>query len=158
MTVPVPDEWLAALQDSAVFDEFGGTELERIAALAEERAVPSNSPIGAQGEHSRELFVLLEGAVHVPSPTGQQTVLVLAPHDTYGLGGLVSPGRLLASAVTSGACRFLVIPIGSLRALAEADTEFGRRLYYGLAREMAHRFEEVVADAQGRPRGNYLPH
>ncbi|MFA7249501.1 MAG: cyclic nucleotide-binding domain-containing protein [Dehalococcoidia bacterium] len=156
MIDPDREPQLHLLSQSPLFREFGSSELRRVGALISERRFEAGATIAEGGEFGKSLYVIANGLVRIPSMVGTGSSLLMCAPEAFGVSSLVPPHRYLKSAIADTDCHALVIPTQGLLALLEADDSLGRRLFHQVARYLWQRFEEAIADAHGRPIGNYL--
>ncbi|MEI6665778.1 MAG: cyclic nucleotide-binding domain-containing protein [Chloroflexota bacterium] len=151
------DAYLPLLTSNPLFRELGSAELSAVAELVSERSFAAGETLIERGEASTSLFLIVSGLVRVPSVVGTQASLMMTTPEMLGIPGLIAPHRHVLTAIANTDCHTFEISMQGLRALMDTDDSFGRRLFHEVARHLWQVLDEIVADADGKPIGNYLP-
>lgn len=132
-----------------IFYGLTPAQLERIAALCEERRYNTGDLIFEENSTGRELYIIVQGEVDIqidPSivadanahPTHPVTITTLRRGQSFGEIALVDEGIRSASArCASNNTLLLVIPRDKLVALCDSDPLLGYHLMRNLAADLA---------------------
>lgn len=145
-----------ALRASALFAECSDDDLERIAALLNERTTPAGAYLVREGEPATELFIVRTGAVEVTKRAeegGEHRLATLGPGASFGELTFVDRGPRSASVRAIDETTVAVLPMAALDDVTAADDGMRARMLRGLAGFLAHRLRgvsEVTATALQR--------
>lgn len=132
-----------------IFYGLTPSQLERIAALCQERRFNTGDLIFEENSTGDELYIIVQGEVDIqvdPSlvadpnmqPTKPVTITTLRRGQSFGEIALVDEGLRSASArCASNNTILLVIPRAGLIGLCEEDPQLGYRLMNNLAADLA---------------------
>ena len=129
---------------------FGGLDDDAIAALASELRAALFDPgamVMREGEHAREMFVVLSGELEVVrhSPNGAESrVALLGPGNWVGDMSVIDPQPRSASVRTLAPSILLVVTTEDLDRLYRRDMRSYLLVVLNIARELARRLR--VAD------------
>jgi HEAT repeat protein len=101
-------ELVLVLRRIPLFAELAPADLQRVAAIAEERAYAGGDVIGAEGELGDEMHVVLDGVVRVARGDGR-TIATRSAGDVVGEMSLITRSPRVASLVAEGDVRTLRI-------------------------------------------------
>ena len=125
------DEKLTMLRRIPLFNEFGGRQLERLGALADEVDVPGGKVLMRQGETGNDMMVLVTGTVGIERDG--ERVNTLGPGDFFGEIALVDEGTRTATVTTEGPARLLVIGHREFHSMMEEFPEIAGQVMHALA-------------------------
>jgi CRP-like cAMP-binding protein len=127
------------LKQAGIFEDLTPTQLQLLASIAEERALPANAVIFEEHSSGTELYVIARGAVDIQINTnsGAQTIARLGAGESFGEIALVDRGLRSARAVCSEKSLLLAIDRDRLRVLCENYPALGYRLMRNLAADLA---------------------
>jgi CRP/FNR family cyclic AMP-dependent transcriptional regulator len=131
-----------ALGKAQLFTDLSQEELERIAAVSEQRRHHRGDTILNEGETSRELFIIIQGSVGISLRTAEATtpVINLGTGQVFGEMTLVDRGARSATARALEDPTVLhVIPHKDFLRLCEEDNHIGFIVMRNLAAEMSLR-------------------
>jgi thioredoxin reductase (NADPH) len=120
-------EYLLDNSDQALFPKLTDEQLGRLQPIGSVRATALDEVLFAEGEHSYDPMVVLEGAVAVVQGHGKYA-REIAPHlprDLVAELNIFTGEPAAANAVVRQAGSVLVIPVEAFRALVGRDLEFG---------------------------------
>ncbi len=141
--------FVSTLKQADIFYGMNNTQLELAAHLCEERNYKAGQIIFPEGATSDELFIIAQGEVDIlvnptlvsPSPGKElpsSMIATLRRGQSFGEIALVDQGLRSATAQASqNNTRVLVLPSKKLLQLCETYPEFGYRLMFNLAADMA---------------------
>ncbi len=136
---------IKALNQVDIFDQISAREIELIASICRERVFATGELIFSEGDHTRDLYIILEGEVDIlanpalvsmqPEPDQKPvTIATLRRGQSFGEIALVDDGRRSATArAAREQTRLLIIPRDDLMGLCHDNTGLGFRLMYNLA-------------------------
>lgn len=150
------ETWTHVLEQSPLFAELGRDELGQIAQLATTRTVENGTALTHMGDRGTEVFVVLEGLVDIEVPIGKRSHIMVTRADAFGTPALVQPHRYFANATANGRCELLVLSAPMISAFAATNESAGLRIMNAVAKELTERIWELISEAEGHPRGNYL--
>jgi len=113
------------LRLSPLFAGLTDSELERVAAMVEEKRVVRGAVLAREGEFAYHLVIVAEGTAEVL--IDGETVRTLQAGDTFGEIGVVERGRRTADVMATSPMRLLTMRIWSFNKLADEIPEFGAR-------------------------------
>ena len=129
------------LSKAQIFTGLSQDELERIAALCQQRTCNKDDTILSEGETSRELFIITQGMVEVSLSRAEEGP---TPLINLGAGQVVGEMTLVDRGARSATVKALnddtvlyVIPHGDFLKLCEADNHIGFIVMRNLAAEMS---------------------
>lgn len=111
-----PMELVLALRGIALFAALAPVELQRIAAISEERHYSDGEIIGAEGELGDEMHVVLDGIVRVARSDGG-TIARRAAGDAVGEMSVITRTPRVASLIAEGEVRTLRIGLREFEAM-----------------------------------------
>ena len=138
-----------SLKQADIFFELTPTQLERVAALCEERRCHAGEIIFEENAGSDELYVIAQGDVDIqvdPSlvggedtkSPGLETIATLRRGQSFGEVALVDQGLRSATArCAADNTRLIVLPRDKLIGLCDTDPALGYRLMRNLAADLA---------------------
>lgn len=103
-----PMELVLVLRRIPLFSALAPAELQRVAAICEERAYSDGDVIGAEGELGDEMHVVLEGAVRVVR-ADEETIARRGAGDVVGEMSVITRTPRVASLIAGGDVRTLRI-------------------------------------------------
>jgi CRP/FNR family cyclic AMP-dependent transcriptional regulator len=131
-----------SLGKTQLFSGLSQAELERIAALGEQRVFQRGDMILSEGDTSRELFIVGGGTVEIYLQTAQTStpLINLGVGQIFGEMTLVDLGARSATVrATDDETVLQVIPHDAFRQLCEEDNHIGYIVMRNLAAEMSLR-------------------
>jgi CRP-like cAMP-binding protein len=115
---------------------------QKLAALLTPRDFAAGAVLFDEGTVSPWLYLIVAGEVGlemcVPA-RGCTRILTLGPGDLLAWSSLLGEGRMTATATATSPTRLLAASAPDLKALCNADHEFGFELMRGMARALAKR-------------------
>ena len=120
-------EYLLDNSDQALFPKLTDEQLSRLQPIGSVRSVVDEEVLFAEGDHSYDPLVVLEGNVTIVQGHGKRARAV-APHlarDLVAELNIFTGEPAAASAVVTEAGSVLVIPVEKFRALVGGDLDFG---------------------------------
>jgi CRP/FNR family cyclic AMP-dependent transcriptional regulator len=129
-----------ALGKAQLFTGLSHSELERIAALSEQRTYHSGDTILTEGETSRELFIVGQGNIEISlaTPEASTPLIRLGAGQIFGEMTLVDRGARSATArALDDGTVLQVIPHEGFLILCEEDNHIGFIVMRNLAAEMS---------------------
>jgi CRP/FNR family transcriptional regulator, cyclic AMP receptor protein len=137
------------LREVRLFDGCSHEELERIARLADEIAVPAGYVLVYEGDWGHEVFVVAEGEAEVTA--GGRMLALLDEGAVIGELAVLNPGPRTATVVAASPMRFFVFDDSSFEALLREHPVIARRTmtdvaarFQGQSLELADERERVV--------------
>ncbi len=142
---PAPD--LDFLEGTPVFGAIGRSALALIVSHLARRVLPHGSPVLAEGEGAREMYVLERGGVEVlvqrdPDRADDLVLATLGPGDCFGEMSLLDVQPRSASVRTVGETSLLVLRYRDLLGIRRQDPEAFLLLVLNIAREVSRRLRE----------------
>jgi CRP-like cAMP-binding protein len=140
---------LIILKQADIFYQIAGEQLEKVAGLCQERIYQLGEVIFSEGSNSDELYVIAQGEVEIQLNPGlvsdqpQQdylpvTTATLRRGQSFGEIALIDQGLRSASARAARYnTRLLVLPREKVTEYCQANPQFGYRLMYNLAADLA---------------------
>lgn len=115
---------------------------QKLAALLSPCEFAAGTLVFDEGTTSPWLYVIVSGEVSlemcVPA-RGCTRILTLGPGDLLAWSSLLGEGRMTATAIATSPARLLAASAPDLKALCDADHEFGFELMRGMAQALAKR-------------------
>jgi CRP-like cAMP-binding protein len=137
------------LRQVRLFDGCSDAELERIAQVADEIAVPAGYVLVYEGDWGNEVFVVAEGEAEVTA--GGRMLALLEAGAVIGELAVLNPAPRTATVVAASPMRFFVFEnrdfellLGELPAIARRTMTDVAARFQGQALEMAEPRERVV--------------
>lgn len=133
-------ERMLELRRVPLFERLAPEDLQRVAAVAVERAFPAGAPIVHEGEVGDELYVLLEGTVRVErlDPDGSTRVLrTYGPGDHFGELAVLLERPRVATVVAQDDVRTMVIAGEGLTAILRERPDAAMALLATLAERIS---------------------
>ncbi len=122
------------LQNVPLFTGMRLDDLERLADIAWENAVPARRMVFRQGEDGDRLYLIVEGAVHIH--TANQHLATLGPGRYFGELSIIDGEQRSASATTETDCLFLEIGREEFHELLLRHPQFAREVVLALTRDL----------------------
>jgi CRP-like cAMP-binding protein len=116
--------------------------LDLLATAGEVRNCPTGSYLFREGQHSDNIYLLLQGGVglEVSVPDlGPVRLQTAGPGELLGWSPVLGLGWMTASAVALSACRVLALDVRKVLRLADEQPRFGMELMRRLAMTLARR-------------------
>ena len=144
---------------------FGALSDEVLARLAEmeQLMLSPGQLVFAEGDHGREMYIVLDGEVEVlkRSRKGRdQRVAILGPNDAFGEMSIIDVQPRSATVRTLGPTRLLRIRSDDLDALYRSDLRGYAILVLNLARDLSRRLrvtDGLMADFAASVLDEYVP-
>jgi hypothetical protein len=133
-------ERMLQLRRVPLFERLEPEDLQRVAAVADERTFTAGTPIVREGEVGDELFVILEGGVRVDKlePDGSTRVIrTYGPGDHFGELAVLLERPRVATVVAEDAVRTLVIGGDGLTAILRERPEAAMAMLATLAERIS---------------------
>jgi len=116
--------------------------VQEIAALAEEKTYSRGEAVIAKHQRTTDLFVILDGAVHVYNAVGDK-LAEATPGAVIGEVSLVDDGPRSADAIANGTVQVAMLPGKELRAYMGSHREVGFMMLANLARVLSMRLRGI---------------
>ena len=137
------------LRGVRLFDGCSDEQLEQIARLADEIAVPAGYVLVYEGDWGHEVFVVAEGSAEVTA--GGRMLALLDEGAVIGELAVLNPGPRTATVVAASPMRFFVFDEGAFEMLLQDYPVIARRTmtdvaarFQGQSLELADERERVV--------------
>jgi CRP-like cAMP-binding protein len=130
------DQKLDLIKDVPLFSRCSRSELEQIAAIADEIDLPEGKELTREGGVGREFFVLVEGRADVRKEG--QKVNELGDGDFFGEIALVSDVPRTATVVATAPARALVMRGSDFKSLLRKQPEIQMKVLEALADRLSH--------------------
>ncbi len=132
------------LRTVPLFADVGNQGFARLAATASLRHFAARVLLFAEGRRPQLLYTLLQGSVELYSEHHHRrvTIAVVRSVEPIVLPAVLDDDRNPMSGRTLEASRLLVVPVGVIRELIEADPAFARQA----ARELAGDYHRILED------------
>jgi CRP-like cAMP-binding protein len=127
----VGHEWLATLQEVALFEGLSKRHLRRVAKLARIRRFAPGSAMVRAGDNGRSFFVVLDGTARVVPASGRTSRLGIG--DYFGEMALLDGAPRSASVVADGEVLALTIDRSSFGKLLRQEPALMQALLRTLA-------------------------
>jgi CRP-like cAMP-binding protein len=119
------DTKIEVLKQVPLFAGLSGSELQAVAAVADEIDVPAGTVLTREGAEGREFVVLVRGEVEIAEHG--TVVRTLGDGDFLGEIALLTRGPRTATATTTVPSRLLVLTDRAFRRLADTVPSFAER-------------------------------
>ena len=137
------------LREVCLFDGCSDEELERIARMADEIAVPAGYVLVYEGDWGHEVFVVVEGEAEVTA--GGRMLALLDAGAVIGELAVLNPAPRTATVVAASPMRFFVFDDQAFESVLAEFPAIARRTmtdvaarFQGQARDLAEDRERVV--------------
>lgn len=143
------------LQGYPFFAGLSDEELQRIAAITEEKTYGLNTYIGYEGNPAEKLYLVVIGPVEVQINTDdeglqRETVIVRHAGEVCGWSALVEPYILTASLFCPGRATVLEMDAKAMRALFEENHHLGYRILQRIAATASERLKSTRRQLLGK--------
>ena len=128
------DEKIDLLRTVPLFAGLDGRELERVSTLADIVDLPADRPLMTQGQHGREMFILVSGSARIErdgQPLGER-----GPGEVLGEIALLDGGPRTATVTLSQPSRLLVVARREFQALMDEFPEIRLRVLEAVAQRL----------------------
>ena len=126
-----------------------GTEsLDLVASMCHEQLVESGENVLEQGEHAREMFMLLDGRVEVFKQGARQKkhIRIFGPGEAFGEMALLDPQPRSATVVALEPTRLAVFPAKAFLKLYRENLRTYTLILLNLSRELCRRLRKSDPD------------
>ena len=133
-------ERMLELRRVPLFERLEPEDLQRVAAVADERSFAAGTPIVREGEAGSELYVILEGRVRVEKAEADGTVRRITSYDAgdhFGELAVLLERPRVASVIADDDVRTLVINGDGLRAILHERPEAAMAMLGTLAERIS---------------------
>lgn len=127
----IPSEVIEHFKRVPLFASVSKKGLRQIVSAASEVDVPAGTQLVAQGEHGRELYVILRGAAEVK--VSGRKVSELTPGDFFGELAFLHPAPRSATVTARTDMRVMVLDSRSMEVIVEREPAIARRLMLAMA-------------------------
>jgi CRP-like cAMP-binding protein len=131
-----------ALRELHFSAQLSDATAQKLAALLTPRDFAAGAVLFDEGTINPWLYLIVAGEVGlemcIPA-RGCTRILTLGPGDLLAWSSLLGEGRMTATAIATSPARLLAASAPELKALCEADHEFGFELMRGMAQALAKR-------------------
>jgi CRP-like cAMP-binding protein len=129
-----------------LFEDCNDDELERIAGMADEIAVPAGYVLVYEGDWGNEVFVVTDGEAEVTA--GGRMLALLDAGAVIGELAVLNPAPRTATVVASSAMRLLVFDNESFEALLKEFPAVARRTMTDVAARFQGQALDLADDRQ----------
>lgn len=138
------------LREVPLFDGCTDEQLEQIAKLADEIAVPAGYVLVYEGDWGHEVFVVAEGEAEVTA--GGRMLALLDAGSVIGELAVLNPAPRTATVVAASPMRFFVFEDKAFEALLEQVPVVARRTMTDVAARFQGQSLELAAEERDRVR------
>ena len=134
---------LPLLQKQPFVKEFDAQQTEKLAALAKSARLPANHILFREGDDCSEFYLIVRGMVALEMVAANRAFRIdtLGAGDEFGWSSVLMDRGKLFQARTLEELDALVFQGPDLRAMCEADTDFGYRLMRRLLGVVSERLQ-----------------
>ena len=130
------------LKQVPLFADWSRSELEAVAAVADEIDVPEGTTLTLEGEAAREFVVLVDGEASVE--IGGEIVATLRGGDLLGEIALLTRSARTATVRTTAPSRLFVLTDRAFRRLADTVPAFASRTWHSAAERSGARHAQAT--------------
>lgn len=130
------------LKQVPLFADWSRSELEAVAAVADEIDVPEGTTLTLEGEAAREFVVLVDGEASVE--IGGEIVATLRGGDFLGEIALLTRSARTATVRTTAPSRLFVLTDRAFRRLADTVPAFASRTWHSAAERSGARHAQAT--------------
>jgi CRP-like cAMP-binding protein len=134
------------LREVQLFDGCSDEELERIARMADEVAVPAGYVLVYEGDWGHEVFVIAEGEAEVTA--GGRMLALLDAGAVIGELAVLNPAPRTATVVAASPMRFLVFEDNAFESLLTEFPAIARRTMTDVAARFQGQALDLAEDRQ----------
>ncbi len=127
-------QYLERLSQVPLFAECSTKELEQLARILDEVNLPAGRVMATQGEHGREMFIIVSGTAAVVRDS--EEIASLGPGDYFGELSLLDAGPRTASVIATEDIDVLVIGRQQFNTVLDDVPGLARRLLTTTARRL----------------------
>lgn len=127
-------QYIERLSQVPLFSECSAKELEHLSRVLDEVNLPAGRVMAAQGEHGREMFIIVSGSASVVRDG--EAIADLGPGDYFGELALLDAGPRTATVVATDAIDVLVIGRQQFNTVLDEVPGLARRLLTTTARRL----------------------
>jgi HEAT repeat protein len=140
-----PMELVLVLRRIPLFSALEPAEVQRVAAIADERTYADGEVVGAEGELGDEMHVVLDGTVGVVRSDGEM-IARRGAGDVVGEMSLITRSPRVASLIAEGDVRTIRIGRREFEAMVRERPEIALAIMRVLAERLGAMTNEAVAD------------
>ena len=135
-----------------LFEELDDQQLERVRAIASEKAYAKGEILLKQGEKADTVFLILDGAVRVTAIMAEEDELVgrdeevlvkLKAGECVGELSFVTGAVPSLSVIAEEGARVMALPHDKLRELLDSDGPLCRKILFAMMRALAGRLRDT---------------
>ncbi len=133
---------LKILSESRFTENLNNQQLQSLCRAARVHRLPAGATLFQEGEVEDEVFVISSGHIRLSMSVPDRSDIVLltsGPGDLVGWSGLISDGRMTATATAMEDSVLVALSGKRVRELCEADPQLGYILMMRLARVLSQR-------------------
>ena len=130
------NEKVELLKRTPLFAECTKAELIEVAIIADEREASTGDRLTEEGQHGREFFVLVEGAVAVTSDG--RKLADLGPGHWFGEIAILTYKQRTATVTVTSPVRLLVISDRAFRRVVETTPRIALKVLRNVAERLDH--------------------
>jgi CRP/FNR family cyclic AMP-dependent transcriptional regulator len=134
------------LRQVPLFANLTGEQLDRVAAIAQQRDVPAGEFVFREDDPGTEMFVILEGRVRISKSVpgiGEEALAILEPGSYFGEMALIEEFPRSADAMAHSPAKLSVIEKASLEELMFMDRDLAYELLWTFVRTLSGRLRET---------------
>ena len=135
-----------AIRSSYIFSNLAPEQIEKIIALASEKAFDGGAPILRQFAKDSDVLVLIEGKARINTFSGD-LIAEVGAGASIGEMALVDDKPRSATVVAMGMVRVALISRNALYELMESDPLIGKTILHNIAKILTERLRRANVDA-----------
>ena len=140
---------IEALKGVYLFDQLNSAELEKVAAIAEEKSFASGQEIFSANQVADALYVIRMGAIKIYSNSDEgedHSIAHLASGSHFGEVSFADGGKRSATAQAVEPCHLIEIKYSHLSQLLNSDDKIAHKFYKSLSLFIAKRLRATLGD------------
>jgi CRP-like cAMP-binding protein len=130
----IPSEVMERFQRIPLFQSVSKQNLRAIVSAATEVDLPAGKILVKEGDHGRELYVILRGTAEVSQ--GGRKLRELTPGEFFGEMALLHPAPRSATVTAHTDMRLMVLDARSLDVILDREPTVGGRLLEAMAKRV----------------------
>jgi CRP-like cAMP-binding protein len=130
----IPSEVIRRFQRIPLFQSVSHKGLRAIVSAATEVDVPAGKTLVQEGDHGRELYVIIRGTAEVSR--GGRKLRELVPGEFFGEMALLSPTHRTATVKARTDMRVMILDSREMDVILERERSVGQRLLEAMAQRI----------------------
>ena len=143
MTKGIPSEVLHRFQRVPLFQSISQKGLRAIVSAATEVDVPAGKMLVREGDHGRELYVILRGTAEVFR--GGRKLRELTPGEFFGEMALLHPAPRTATVTARTDMRVMVLDAREMEVVLDQEPAVAKRLLEAMAQRIRQAERKAVS-------------